>query len=172
MNEYFLHEFDNVEIYKKFITYMLTHSDFFSLVYFKYRENEKMKKTSRIIANNLKEFKKYSGNTQKWPNTETYDTSHIYKIVFYRSDIRCLDSLIQVKDLYSWDYPHAPMDLCFYKNGYCWLAVTAHEHMAFLYTNNKSEILELQALGVNLTLYRRKITPFYCDCISAKINQR
>lgn len=151
LKSYYLQEFRNKDTYTEFIKFMLSHSDFFSLIYFKYRENERMKHKTKNIYNNLKKFKKYSQNTQKWPNTETNDKDHFYKIIFYRSDIKCLDSLLQVDDIYDWDYPDAPMDLCFYKDGYCWLAITSHEHMAFLYNDNKAEVETLKDLGADLT---------------------
>lgn len=165
MRSFFLDKFENAGSYKAFIVYMLLHSDSFSLVYFKYQENEKMKSKTRKIFNDLKNFKMYSKNTKKWPNTETFDESHIYKIIFYRSKMECLDSLTQVSDIYDWDYPNAPMDLCFYRQGYCWLAVTAHEHMAYLYTDNETELQELRNLGANLTFYENDAEPFYCERI-------
>lgn len=99
----------------------------------------------------------------EWPNTETMDMKHIYKIVFYRSDIECLEVLMQVERLYEWDYPNAPMDLCFYREGYCWMAVTAHEQMAYLYTDNKNEVEELQNLGAKLTLEGTAKELFYLN---------
>ena len=152
MKEFFVEDFKNTSEYENFVNYMLMHSDFFTLVYFRYRENEKMRQSTKIIYNSLKKYKLHSEYTKRWPNTETKDDEHIYKIVFYRSDPACQNILIRVKDLLSWDYPNAPMDLCFYKNGYCWLAVTAHERFACLYVDNDTEIKELESIGTELTL--------------------
>lgn len=150
MKSFYLEEFKSRKVYIEFIKYMLEHSDYFSLIYFKNKENEKVKVKVKQIADSLKGFKISSKNTQKWPNTETCDKKHIYKLVFYNSDIKCFEPLTRVNDIYEWDYPNAPMDLCFYKNGYCWLAITSHEHFAYLYTNEKKEVEELSDLGAKL----------------------
>ena len=113
----------------------------------------------------MKKFKIYSIFTQRWPNTETWDQTHSYKFVLYNSDIRCLDILTTVKDIYGWDYPNAPMDLCFYKNGYCWMAITAHEQMAYLYTDSKVEVEKLRILGTKLTLANNDAKIFWLDSI-------
>lgn len=163
MKEFFLEEFKNRETYIEFIKYMLSHSDAFSLVYFKYRENDRMKKKTKTIYENLKRFKICSKKTQEWPNTVTFDEEHIYTIIFYHADVECLDTLTMVDDIYDWYYAKAPIDLCFYKDGYCWLAVTAHEHMASLYTDNKEEVEELRDLGADLEFCGETVDLFYCD---------
>lgn len=163
MKEFFLDKFNDEQAYKRFIEYMLLHSDSFSLIHFKYRENESTKRSIKQILDSLKKYKISSKNTQKWPNTETQDTKHFYKLILYHSDIQCLDTLAQVKDIYNWDYPNAPMDLCFYRGGYCWMAVTGHEQMAYLYTDNKNEVEELQNLGAKLTLEGTAKELFYLN---------
>lgn len=119
MKTYFLDEFKKIEQYQKFVSYMLLNSDTFSLVYFKYKENEKIKKNVKEILDGLNKYKLYSKKTNKWPNTETQDDNHIYKYVMYSSDIKCLDILLKIQGIYGWDYPNAPMDLCFYKKASC-----------------------------------------------------
>ncbi len=104
----------------------------------------------RVIDNSLKKFKIYSKRTQQWPNTETFDQIHINKFVLYHSDVKCLDSLMLLDDIFDWDYPYAPMDLCFYKEGYCWFAVTAHEYMAYLYTDDIEVLETLEGMGIEL----------------------
>lgn len=165
MKTFFLEEFGNVQAYKDFIKYMLVHSDSFSLIYFKNKENEKLKKNTKILYDKLKKFRQYTKRTQIWPNTKTYDISHFYKIVYYRSELECMDLLTLTNDIFDWDYPEAPMDLCFYRDGYCCLAITAHEHMAFLYSDNKGEIDELKALGAKLSFWGDE-TPFHYDSFS------
>ena len=150
MKVYFLDEFKCMEDYGKFIQYMLLKSDSFSLVYFRYNENEKMKKNVKKISDGLKPYKIYSKRTNVWPNTETRDDTHIYNYIMYLADARCVDILIQVPGIYEWDYPDAPMDLCFYKDGYCWLSITAHGHSAYLYTDNAMEVEELMRIGADL----------------------
>ena len=150
MKAYFLEAFSNREDYIKFLAFMLSESDCFSLVYFRRKENEKLKKQAKSISDGLKKFKLSSHATQSWPNTETLDFEHSYKLVMYAADMKCLDILSSVENLYDWNYP-APMDLCFYKNGYCWMAVTGHEQMAYLYTDSQEDIQKLEECGAKLS---------------------
>ncbi|MFQ6818169.1 MAG: hypothetical protein ACLRTI_03865 [Blautia sp.] len=150
MREYYVDDFKNKKEYKKFIEYMLENSDFFSFIYFKEKENAPVKKSIRFFRSQLQKYKIYSKNTMEWPNTQTFDTRHIYNMAFYYAKTECLDILCQVKCLYDWDYPDAPMDLCFYKDGYCWFAVTAHEGFSYLYTDDLKVVKDLKKLGVNL----------------------
>jgi len=136
--------------YEQFIEYMLLNSDYFSFIYFRYKENEKMKKSTKEIHDNLKNFKIKSKFTNKWPGTVSFDEDHFYKFVLYRSTVEAKDILCKVKNLFDWDYPMAPMDLCFYKDGYCWLSVTAHEADVSLYTENKNILKDLDTIGIEL----------------------
>lgn len=102
-------------------------------------------------------------NTMEWPNTQTFDTRHIYNMAFYYAKMECLDILCQVDRLYEWDYPEAPMDLCFYRDGYCWFAVTAHEGFSYLYTEDLEVVNDLIKLGTNLEFTENTSRIFYID---------
>lgn len=158
--------------YKKFIKYMLENSEYFSLIYFKYKDSEKMKKSTRKIHDKLKKFKVCSKNTMKWPGTETFDTQHFYKIVLYASNIECLDSISETEDIFNWNYPKFPMDLCFYRNGYCWFATSSHERMAVLYTDSMEEIKELGTLGVDINFYDEENPIFLNEIFNEKETKR
>ncbi|MBQ3256618.1 MAG: hypothetical protein IJA67_04305 [Oscillospiraceae bacterium] len=159
MKAYFLEAFSNREDFIKFLAFMLSESDSFSLVYFRRKENEKLKSKAKTISEGLKKFKLSSRATQSWPNTETLDFEHSYKLVMYAADMECLDVLSSVENLYDWNYP-APMDLCFYRNGYCWLAVTGHEQTAYLYTDSQEDIHNLEECGANLSYAGEEIQLF------------
>lgn len=163
MKEFFVEEFSSQESYRCFIKHMLSHSQFFSLVYFRHRENEPLKKKTKLLYEKLKKFKEYSVNTNEWPGTVTMDDDHIYKFVCYRAEMECFDWLVEVPGLYEWDYPYAPMDLCFYRDGYCWFSLTAHEQTACLYTDREEEIRELEALGADLSFSEDNVSVEYCD---------
>lgn len=163
MKQYYVDDFKKKKEYKKFIEYMLENSDFFSFIYFKEKENAPVKKSIRFFRSQLQKYKIYSKNTMEWPNTQTFDTRHIYNIVFYYAKTECLDILCQVKCLYDWDYPDAPMDLCFYKDGYCWFAVTAHEGFSYLYTDDLKVVKDLTKLGVDLEFKENTSKIFYID---------
>lgn len=143
-------EIKNKEQYGKFIEYMLLNSEYFSFIYFRYKENEKMKKRTREIHDSLKNYKVKSKFTQEWAGTVSFDENHFYKLVLYQSKLEVKDVLCKVERLFDWDYPIAPMDISFYKNGYCWFSVTAHEQDADLYTDDKKVIEDLEQMGIEL----------------------
>lgn len=150
MRCFYISDFNSKKLYEKFIEYMLLNSEYFSFIYFRYRENEKMKKRTRVIHDSLKNYKVKSKFTYEWPGTVSFDENHFYKFVLYKSSLEVKDILCQVNRLMDWDYPIAPMDLCFYKDGYCWFSVTAHEEDFSLYTDDKAVIKDLQNMGVEL----------------------
>lgn len=47
MKKYYIRDFDNKENYLKFIHYLMSNSDTFSLVYFRYQENSKPTRTTK-----------------------------------------------------------------------------------------------------------------------------
>lgn len=151
MKEYYVEEFKNKESYLAFIRYMLLNSDTFSLIYFKYIESEKTKKSVKEVKKALEHLKIYSCNTLKWPGTETTNNDHhIYRMIIYNSLLDAEKVLNKVEQIYEWQYPQLPMDLCFYKNGYAWFASCAHENLNWLYTNEISVVEDLKTLGVDL----------------------
>ncbi|MBP3554378.1 MAG: hypothetical protein J6K63_01940 [Clostridia bacterium] len=150
MNYYYIEDFEDREGYEKFIDHMLSYSDYFSFIYFRYRENERMKKTTREIHDALAKFKVKSKFTHEWPGTISFDDQHFYKIVLYRSDPAAKEILCRFTHLFDWDYPMAPMDMAFYKDGMCVFSVTAHERDASLYTDDKKLVHTLEAMGVDL----------------------
>lgn len=157
MKSYYIEEFENKEKYRQFIDYMLTHSDTFSLVYFKYRESEKTTKQTKEIQNILKPYKIFAVNGNQWPSTVTLNEfDHIYKITLYSANINTKSALLKANGIFDWDYPDFPMDLCFYKDGYAWFASSAHEHYANLILNDNKTKNELNDLGINLH-YQREI---------------
>ena len=74
--------------------------------------------------------------------------------------MKCLETLVRVGGLFNWDYPNAPMDLCFYKDNYCCLLNTAHEGYSKMYIEEK-EAAFLESMGINLC----EITPWYVDLL-------
>lgn len=150
MKCYYVNDLKTQEQYIKFIEYMLSDSEYFSFIYFRYTKNEKMRKSAREIHDGLKKLKVKSCFVSEWPGTVTFDTENFYKFTVYRSNICAKDILCRYHRLFDWDYPQAPMDLCFYKNDYCYFSVTAHEHDATLYTDDKQLIFDLQQIGLEL----------------------
>ena len=151
MKRYYLNDFENKETYIRFIEYMVLNSDSFSLIYFKYRENEKYTTTVKEIQTLLKPYKIFAKRSTQWPSMITLnENNHIYKLVLYKSTVGVEKILSTVEKLFDWDYPSLPMDLCFYKDGYAWLVSSSHERCAFLCIDDKKSYFEFIDIGAKL----------------------
>ena len=80
-------------------------------------------------------------------------------LITINSDVKIVVSSIGISksmflriadDIFDWDYPNLPMDLCFYKNGYAWFSSSSHEREAYVYTNDAHDIDALIKLGANI----------------------
>lgn len=85
MKKYYIRDFDNKENYLKFIHYLMSNSDTFSLVYLRYQENSKPTKTTKQVSKMLAPYKIYAERVFEWPSMITWDTVHIYKLAMYRA---------------------------------------------------------------------------------------
>jgi len=150
MKTYSLYEFQSKETYNSFIEYMLSHSEYFSFVYFGYGTNPKMKSGMREISDALKKYKVYSQKTLNMPGMLTLDTDNTYKLVIYRSDPEAYKVLTREERIFEWDYPRRPMDLAFFRDGYAWFTAVSHENDAFLITDDNKAVEDLKALGANV----------------------
>lgn len=155
MKSFFLDEFKNEKEYIDFIKFMLVHSDKFSLIYFKYKENESFKKTVKQVKKLLKPYKIFSCYTDKWPGTVTLNENHhIYNFTLYKSEPDAYAALSIAKGIFDWHYPNFPMDLCFYKNGYAWFELSAHSGIAYINENDTQIINDLKHLGAQIEYYK------------------
>lgn len=134
--------------YTHFIDYMFGISDAFSLVFFRYKEDEKYSPTAARIKEKLERFKIYEKPTCAWGGTVTFDTRHEYLYSLYRCDIGAREILLSADNLFEWDYEKYPMDLCFFKEGYSFFSSTVHEHRAVLCTDDEKAIEDLTQLGI------------------------
>ena len=151
MNSYYIEGCDTKDYYKKFIRFMMSYSESFSCVYFKYNDKERLKKTVSIIKERLEPYKLYSEKTSQLPSMETTnENGHIYELTVYRSCVQAVSILEEVGSLWKWDYPRYPMDLCFFRAGYAWFVSSAHEEYGILYTDDLGIINYLCNLGIKL----------------------
>lgn len=154
MKRYWINEFDDKEKYLKFMEYMLKKSEMFTFVYFKYRESERTKRSTKNIQKLLKPHKICSRVTNHMPGMETRnDNNHIYKLVFYRAEPDAINAFSKADRLFAWDYPEFPMDISFFKDGFAWFVSVSHEKDAVLYTDDKQTVDELIEIGVNIEEY-------------------
>lgn len=145
--------FDEVsqETYRLFIEYALKYSDAFMLINYKSKQNAAEK--CKGIFLQLRPFRIKRRRTWKWPSNECmkdpwqkYD--YFYELNMYRASEDALDILLEPGGLFQWHWPHYPMDLCFFKDGWCWFSITAHENFATLYASSKAQVKQLREMGI------------------------
>lgn len=153
-NSYFVDGCEKKETFRLFLRALLANSDAFSLVFFRYKENEKPTKTVSTLKKQLTPFLLNSRLVTEWPGTVVRnEQGYIYRMNTYKASIDVLPILETVETLWDWNYPKYPMDPCFYKNRYVWFSVSAHEHWNTLYLNtnyNYPLVSDLESLGVSL----------------------
>ncbi len=83
MKEYFVDEIKNKKVYDNFIQYMLEHSDFFSVVYFRNRKDSPLNK----YLKNYKYFVDEIKNKKVYDNFIQYMLEHsdFFSVVYFRN---------------------------------------------------------------------------------------
>lgn len=154
-NSYRVDGCESKEISQRFLRAILAYSDAFSLIYFRYREEEKFSERVSQIKKRLSPLELDSRDVTEWPGTKVKnDQGHIYRMVTYRVSMDILPILEEVDTLWDWIYPVFPMDPCFYKRGYAWFEVSTHERWNTLYLLEDASFplaSDLESIGVSLT---------------------
>lgn len=130
--------------YKRLIDYLFNRSDAFMLVYFKYTQNEKLKPLTRRIKTGLAPYKIKIRHNTVWPTTISSD-KHYHDIVVYKTSLEARQYLDLIDHIFGWEY-YNPIDLCFFKDGYCMFAVTAHEEFATIYFEDDEDTSKISDL--------------------------
>lgn len=81
---------------------------------------------------------------------------YIFDICFYRTSENVKRFLLQQERLYNFISPNLPEDICFLKNGGCWLRTISHEHEGYIYEQNEREKLYLKQIGLRYEEYKIK----------------
>lgn len=158
---YYVEGCQDRELYQKMIRIAITMCDTLSLIYFKYKHNEKTTETAKSIKSALRKYAIKSEKVFQWPLTETRDYNHIYNMVTYTIprdfNVESVFDIVSVFDmvqtLWDWDYPEYPMDPCFYRNGKVFFATCTHEHINELYLNSEGDyfsVKDIESIGVKL----------------------
>ncbi|GMO47712.1 MAG: hypothetical protein Ta2G_03300 [Termitinemataceae bacterium] len=86
------------------------------------------------ILNNFKEHLLYEDVVDSWPGTKLLCGKKA-NIFFYRFNQQSCELLINMnKELYEWQHPYMPEDLCFYKNSIPIFASIAHEKYSYFFS--------------------------------------
>jgi len=141
----------NEKNYNSLITYLHKHCDTISFlipdfeyavgVNYEVRIQQLMAVVEPFIVKNYK--------SDEYCYRKTKGLYNIYNVAFHRDLIEVICS---VRGLYNWIYPYFPEDLCFYKNGKCFLESIAHEKECWVYTEDDAEIKALEKLGLKFII--------------------
>ena len=146
--------------FQSLLRILLAYADNFSLIYFKYHENDKTPETTKIMKKRLSKFAVDSRLVTYWPLTWTRNyQNHIYRMVTYRIGQSVEDILTvfeSLDSLWNLDYPQYPMDLCFYRNGRVLFASCTHEEINELYLCQEDPLSKKDILQIGLELYYRR----------------
>lgn len=58
--------------------------------------------------------------------------------------------ILSKKSLYDWHWPNSLEDICFFKDGYCFLETISHEKLCFIYCDDKEEYEYLKSIGIKI----------------------
>lgn len=154
------------EIYKNLINYALRNCDTFMFFTCNYKKSDEYEThMERFIQGFLPYLIKVRHNGEhqtQWPGTISLDKRHEHNFMFFRTNPKLFDLLIQPGRLYNWRDDSYPEDLCFFRKGYCWLSTTAHENMAGITTEDRAEFIALESMGVVLST-EYTFQPFFED---------
>ena len=151
MNKYHFPEVSSPKQYRLLINALFSHSEAFSLIYFKHEERERDSRQVSHIKKKLSPYLLFSLHTNEMPSLITWDNRHVYELNVYRAGIDAfpaIDVLKKAASLWDWDYPKRPMDLCFFREGYAWFISSAHEKENSLYTDDPFTTRLFQDMGL------------------------
>lgn len=141
------------QTYEKLLKYVFQKCDVVSFVTRtdKIKLNFDAKEKLKILEQNLfeKYHKYFIGNKEEDWVKENNSVFNVYYIThFYRLGNELKEYLLSNKNLYNWLEPKYPEDICFYKNGYCWLYSVTHEEICDIYCENEEEYEYLKSIGI------------------------
>lgn len=82
-----------------------------------------------------------------------YKGEYLYDICFYKLSENVKEFLLQQGRLYKFLSPNLPEDICFFKNGKCWLKTTTHEHEGYIFEQSEREKEYLKRIGIKFEEY-------------------
>ena len=150
---------DSVE-YDEFYEEIISHGyEQYRQSYLKNRESyrkmdESFKKNTEPFLRKLEKFLLKKRSNPIWPSNETKYGSNVKEINInvYKVCDEVKQYLMEPQGLFNWKYPNYPDDLCFFKDGYCWFNIVAHENVAFIHLKSEDEIKEIKRMGFKFSI--------------------
>ena len=93
-------------------------------------KNKVMPKIEKILSHQLKIYH------SECYGTNSYDREREIYVVSIDESIDT--SFFESDRLFAWRYPNFPEDLCFYKDGKCFMELISHEQLCFFYSPDDS----------------------------------
>jgi hypothetical protein len=153
-DSYYVCNCEDKEVTRTLFATLFAYSDSFSLLYYKTKEDEKLKRGVREIKKALDKYRIGSKRVLEWPMTEQWpDHEPICQLVTYKTSLEVFPIIEKVGCLWDWDYPSRPSDIAFYKNGYAWFESCAHEKLNTLYLaegKDFPQVSDLESIGIVL----------------------
>lgn len=101
---------------------------------------------------------------EEWPSTKcgenNSDKIH-FDINVYKVCKQVRRYLLEPKGLFHWIHPYFPEDLCFFKDGFCWISTSAHERKAEIYTKEEDDTKVLKNLGLKFKSEKKETRMFH-----------
>lgn len=86
--------------------------------------------------------------------TEPSGDKFLYENVYYINLTKEIkQEILNKSSIFDWCFPMALEDLCFFKDGYCWLYSVAHEEILDIYCENEEEFNYLKSIGVKFRFH-------------------
>lgn len=140
----------NEKRYNALIIYLYNCCDTLSFLIpdYDYAEDIKYEDNIELFMSAIEPYiiKNYQSN--EYCGSKTGGKYNIYHVTF---DENVIGPLCAGLHLYNWIYPYLPEDLCFYKEGKCYLSSVAHEKLCWIYTEDEDEIKALKETGLKFT---------------------
>lgn len=140
----------NEKNYKTLIMYLYKHCEIITFLVpdFNYAVGVNYEDRIKPLLEDIKPFIQNNYVSDEYCDRKTEGIYNIYRVNF---DYYITEVLCSVPGLYKWIYPNLPEDLCFYKNGKCFLRSVAHEKLCWIYTEDEKEIKALEKIGLKFT---------------------
>ena len=100
--------------------------------------------TKQWLIKNEKNIFNHTKNIHNFGNEQVY-LNDIYYLIL-NDELK--SEILSKKSLYDWHYPNSLEDICFFKDGYCFLETVAHEGLCFIYCDNEAEYEYLKSIGI------------------------
>ena len=92
--------------------------------------------TMSVWQHKMEPFLLKSRHDSQWAAGISYDRNFYFTINYYRFCKQTLSYVLEPKSLFRWNGPTYPEDICFFREGECWMSCCSHERFAVITSAN------------------------------------